>query len=366
MTARLRAWVGSAEFADAVLLTLGIRLVLLVAAPVAVVLFGDEAARARIPIEIWNAWDARHYIEVAQVGYVDPARAVIFPLYPLLLRAASVVLQPLIAGLLISAAASVLAAIALYRLAKLDGAKRSVARGVVLAMNVFPTSFAFVAPYTEPLFLALAAWSFLMARRAGWVSAGVLGLLAALTRLHGVLLLPALLLELRGRTPSRRMLALGMIMGGPLVYLAVNLLAYGDPLFFTAIQRDIFTLETVPPWQALPPLLAAVASPRAEAHWLTVYLAPLLALLLLAATTIWAIVAPRGRASYAVYAGVSLLLFASLSWPISVPRYILGVVPLFLMLGGLARSRLGLVALVGSAILLGLMTTQFALGHWAF
>lgn len=292
MIPRLRAWVGSAEFADAVLLTLGIRLVLLVAAPVAVILFGDEAARARVPLEIWDAWDARHYIEVAEIGYVDPARAVIFPLFPMLLRAGSVVLPPLVAGLAISLVASVLAAIALYRLARLDGADRRVSRGVVLAMNVFPTSFAMVAPYTEPLFLAFAAWSFLLARRADWVGSGVLGLLAALTRLQGILVLPALLLELRGRTPSWRMLALGLIVVGPLVYMAVNWLAYGDPLFFMAVQRDVFRVETVPPWQALPPLLAAVASPRAEADWLMVYLAPLLALFMLAATTIWAIVAP--------------------------------------------------------------------------
>jgi len=61
-----------------------------------------------------------------------------------------------------------------------------------------------------------------------------------------------------------------------------------------------------------------------------------------------------------------LLSFASLSWPISVPRYILGVFPLFLMLGGLARSRFGTPIAVASVLVLGLFTTQFALGRWAF
>lgn len=364
--ARLRAWVRSAEFADAVVLTLGIRLVLLVAAPVALVLFGDGSAGSAIPLELWNRWDTRHYLEVAEVGYVDPARAVLFPLLPAVLRAGSLVLPPLVAGLVVSTLASVAAAVAVRRLALLDGADRRVARGVVLAVNLFPTAFAFVPPYTEPLFLAFAAWSFLRARRGDWVGAGLLGLFAALTRLPGVLLLPALLLELRGQPRTPRMLALGLILGGPLVYLAVNAAAYGDPLFFMAVQRDVFRVETVPPWQALPPLLAAVGSPRPEAGWLTVYFAPFLALLLVAATTIWTIVARRARPSYAVYAGLSLVLFASVSWPISVPRYILGVVPLFLMLGGLARSRAGTPALVGSTILLGYFTAQFALGRWAF
>ena len=366
MIARLRAWAGSAEFADAVLLTLGIRLALLVLAPVAVILFGDEAARSRIPFDLWNAWDAPHYFEVALVGYVDPARAVLFPLLPALLRVGSLALPPLVVGMAISVLASVAAAVALYRLSRLDGADRRVARGVVLAMNVFPTSFALVPPYTEPLFLAFAAWTFLRARRADWVGAGVFGLLAALTRLPGVLLLPALLLELRGRPLSPRMAALALILVGPLVYAGVNWLAYGDPLYFMGVQRDVFHVETVPPWQALASLLASVSSPKADSGWLTIYLAPFLALLLLAVTTIWALVAPRGRLSYAVYAGMSLIMFASVSWPISVPRYILGVFPIFLMLGGLARSRFGAAALVASAILLGLLTTQFALGRWAF
>lgn len=135
MTQRLRAWVGSAEFADTVLLAIGIRLAVLVVAPIAVILFGDEAARARIPFDMWNAWDAPHYVEVATVGYVDAARAVLFPLLPALLRRGSLVLPPLAVGLSISVIASVAAAIALYRLARLDGADRRVARGVVLAMK---------------------------------------------------------------------------------------------------------------------------------------------------------------------------------------------------------------------------------------
>jgi hypothetical protein len=366
MIARLRSWIGSAEFADAVVATLGIRLALFVAAPVALILFGDVGARGRIPFDLWNAWDAPHYFEVAAVGYEDPARAVLFPLLPALLRVGSLVAPPLAVGLAISVVATVAAAIAIYRLARLDGADRRVARGAVLAMNVFPTSFALVPPYTEPVFLAFVVWAVLRARRGDWVGAGLLGLLAASTRLPGAFLLPALLFELRGRPRSPRMLALGIILAGPILYLGINWLAYGDPLFFIGAQRDVFRVETIAPWTALGALVAAVRAPQPDPFWLTVYLAPLLALAILAVTVGWSALARRGRASYAVYGGISLLMFASVSWPISVPRYILGVFPLFLMLGGLARSRFGSAALVGSSILLGLLTMEFALGRWAF
>lgn len=366
MSGRLRAWLRSAEFADAVLPTLAIRAALLVAAPLAVIFFGDDAARSRIPWEIWNAWDAPHYFEVAEVGYVDPARSVLFPLLPALLRAGSLVAPPLAVGLVLSVVATVAAAIGVHRLALLDGRDRRTARAAALAVSVFPTSFALVPPYTEPLFLAFAAFSFVRARRGDWVGAGTFGMLAALTRLPGAFLLPALLFELRGRRPTRAMLGLGLVAIGPLAYLAINWQAYGDPLFFIEAQRHYFHVETVAPWTALAGLLGSVASPRPDPFWVTVYLAPLLALLLLAVTVAWTLVSRRSRPSYAVYAAISLLSFASISWPISVPRYILGVVPMFLMLGRLGRSRLGSAALVASALLLMLLTSQFALGHWAF
>lgn len=367
--ARLVRWCRSPEFVDAVLPTLGIRLALLLFAPVAVILLGDDGARSRLPLNIWNAWDAPHYLEVARVGYDpagDPARAVLFPLLPLLLRAGSLFLPGVVAGLLISVAATVVAAVGLYRLARLDGASRPVGRAAVLAMNVFPTSFALVPPYTEPVFLALVVWAFLRARRADWVGAGILGLLAGLTRLPGVFILPALLLELRGRTRSPRMLALILIGLAPLVYLGINWWAYGDPLFFVGVQERVFFVHTVVPWAALEGLMASVASLGGHSFWATVYAAPLLALVLLGVVLAWTVWSRRGRASYLVYTGLSLLSFASLSWPISVPRYILGVFPLFLMLGGLARSRLGTPLAVASILVLGLLTAEFALGRWAF
>ena len=369
VVARLSRWCRSPEFVDAVLPTLGIRLALLLFAPLAVILLGGEAARAGLPLNIWNAWDAPHYLEVARIGYDpagDPARAAIFPLLPLLLRVGSLVLPGFVAGLLISVVATVVAAVGIHRLACLDGGSRPVARAAVLAMNVFPTSFALVPPYTEPVFLALVVWSFLRARRADWVGAGILGMLAGLTRLPGVFILPALLLELRGHSRSPRMLALLLIGLAPIVYLGINWWAYGDPLFFLDVQQRVFFVHTVAPWSAMADLVTAVAKLGGDSFWAMVYVAPLLALFLLGVVLAWAWVSRRSRASYVAYTGLSLLSFASLSWPISVPRYILGVFPLYLMLGGLVRSRFGTPLAVASILVLGLFTTQFALGRWAF
>ena len=76
------------------------------------------------------------------------------------------------------------------------------AHDVVLYFALYPVGFVFTSLYSEGLFIALAAGSFLAATRGRPLLAGVLGGLATGTRLMGLALLPALVLLLwRGRDP---------------------------------------------------------------------------------------------------------------------------------------------------------------------
>ena len=57
---------------------------------------------------------------------------------------------------------------------------------------IFPTAYFLHIGYTEALFMALVLGSFLAARTERWWLAGLLGGLAALTRVNGLVLMPAL------------------------------------------------------------------------------------------------------------------------------------------------------------------------------
>ena len=59
---------------------------------------------------------------------------------------------------------------------------------VVLLLLLFPTSIFFNAVYTESLFLLLSVASVYFIRKGRYREAGILGFLAALTRVTGVLL----------------------------------------------------------------------------------------------------------------------------------------------------------------------------------
>jgi hypothetical protein len=101
--------------------------------------------------------------------------------------------------------------------------------------------------------------------------------------------------------------------------------------------------------------------------WLTVYVAPLLAFAVLAVTAIWCFFSRASRLSYAIYVLLTLVSFLTLNWPISVPRYILGVFPVFILGGRLGRRPwLGPPLYAASALLLGIFTILFVEGHWAF
>ncbi|MGV9314237.1 hypothetical protein ACWDR0_18950 [Streptomyces sp. NPDC003691] len=141
------------------------------------------------------SWDAALYTDIATEGYPpglsygddgEPTgnNLAFFPLYPLLIRA--------VAGLTghdAGGVAIVLAHLALLGalfavhalLTRLHGPRAALA-GIVLLAGAQPMAVTFLMGYSESLFLALAAAALLAAHREAWLTAGVFGLLAGLTR----------------------------------------------------------------------------------------------------------------------------------------------------------------------------------------
>jgi hypothetical protein len=357
------------DIRDVVVPVIVLRLVLMGFAWLALAVF-VPANQANGLLGIWNHWDAPHLLEIAQFGYgppADPARIVLFPLYPFLIRVVGLAMPLLEAAMLVSLVATIAAALGLQRLVRLDGPE-PLARWSIAAMLVFPTAYAFVAPYTEALFLALTVWAFVAVRRDNMAAAGVLGALAAATRIQGLFLVPALALEylMVRRRIDRDIAWIALACSGFAVYLALNQATFGDALRFVSIQESTFVVHNQMPWVTLQGLWDGTISGEPSESWVTIYLAPLASLALLAMVTLWALVSKHSRPSYALYTAISMLAFASLSWPISVPRYVLGVFPVFIALGSLYRTSVGQAIAVGSTLLLGLFATLFVMGHWAF
>jgi hypothetical protein len=157
-------------------------------------------------------WDAQHYLSIALYGYgqgeaaahVNPA---FFPMFPELVRVLSGFGADPGLTLIVSYAVSLScffgALVLIHRLAAIELGERH-ARAALLLFSFFPTAFFFGIPYTESLFVLVAAGAFLAARTGHWALAGVALAVASATRAPGLLLVvPVALLYLYGPRADR-------------------------------------------------------------------------------------------------------------------------------------------------------------------
>jgi hypothetical protein len=148
------------------------------------------------PLRLWDGlWykliAETHYTDIRSEGFVyGSAKAAFWPLLPWVMRNGERVLrvEPEVVGYLFTHLCFAAALIALYKLVKFDFSP-AIARRTLWAIALFPTALFFSAVYTEAPFLLLAVVTLLCARQGNWFMAGVVGLLAALTRSQGIMLL---------------------------------------------------------------------------------------------------------------------------------------------------------------------------------
>lgn len=154
-------------------------------------LFFDESLRNQI-IAPWQRSDTFRYINIAARGYADPKNSVFPPLYPILIRWSGNLIGGGLPNYLIGAIlVSNVCAIGVFYLAYKITAEEvgeSFSYRTLIYLITYPAGFYFVAAYSESLFILLALTSVWQAKKGRFFLAGLLGILAALSRLTGALL----------------------------------------------------------------------------------------------------------------------------------------------------------------------------------
>lgn len=317
---------------------------------------------------IWKRWDGLHYVNLAELGYsgyVEDGKnlfLVFFPLYPWLMRVISLITgNTMAAGLLISFVCYGAGCVFLYKLAALE-LGRGAAKRTVLFLSVYPYAFFFGGIMTESLFLLTTAGGLWAIRRHRWWQAGVWGLLAAMTRMHGILLIGAAgaeLIEHMGRfdwkTIARKLPALLLPAVGTLVYLALNWSVTGNPFAFTVMQQH-WSQGFCPIADTLWYVLNnALSYPTVMVRY-QIWIPTILLFGAFFALLVWA--RNRFRSMYTLYGFVYLVLNFSLSWLLSAGRYLSCALPFFLFAAALTEDRpkltAGLAAVMGAGFLVNL------------
>jgi hypothetical protein len=349
------------------------RVPLMLIAPLAAIVIGQRqghhfSTEHGVLLDVWGRWDAQHYLTIATQGYHGKDIA-FFPLYPFLVHVTGDLIgDHLIAGLIISNLAFFLALAYLYALVRLEFGDNAVAYRAIFYVAIFPTAIFFSAVYTESLFLLLTVASVFYARRGNFVTAGVFGALASMTRVEGVLTALPLLYEAwrawrerAGTTLVRGVIGLALVPMGLAAYMVYLYALQGDPMAFTKVQAD-WNRHFAPPWVSIANTVHAIATTPlnsvAANHVIElVFTLSFLALMVVAFRAL--------RPSYAWYLAASLLMPMCTASLMSMPRFVLVVFPAFMLLALWGRRPSVNSALVSFFLpVLGLFTVLFADWYW--
>ena len=207
-------------------------------------------------------WDARHYLDIIENGYVAEGEArlfiVFFPFYPMVCRCLTLMtgISATAAALIVSNAALVGCGAAMYRLAEADGGSQMGRRALLLLMFC-PMTYFFSISYSESTFLLVTLLAVLFARRRRFGLAVLCGAMASGARLLGMATAIPIFWELLRDCRDRRAESEGPVTAGEyarwigvsvlrvlpvslgfLGYLSLNWHLFGNATQFMVFQRE--------------------------------------------------------------------------------------------------------------------------------
>ncbi len=301
----------------------------------------------------FGAWDGESYRGIAEHGYPSgpldttpgqPGHLWAFlPGYPMLLRFAMFFIpDSTTAGIVVSAVCELIALVFLAKLVLHEcGGDRDTARWSAWLLVLYPYAVFLTAVYTESPFLAASTASLYYMRRGDYVRAGLLGAAASCIRITGVVLVAALLVDYamrRGERIRADVLAVVLPLVPPLLFIAYAYALTGDGLAYWHIEQSAsFNRFVAAPWvgasNTLSNALGGGGNSFVFGFEVVFGLLGLAALIWL--VTQWRTIAP----SLIVYAAGVWLLSVSYQYWLSVPRYLMAMVPVYLAGARLLQRR---------------------------
>ncbi len=310
--------------------------------------------------------DASWYLKIAEQGYAEKPfntskqeNWAFFPVFPLLVRALSLILpSTLLSGILVSNLALLWALILLHRLARIAAGSAAADRAVWF-IAFFPSSYFFSVPVTEALFIAVVLMGFVCLCERRLLMAGLCFAVLTGIRITGALMLGAVFVELWQHRKALPWQCLGCLLLAPLglgLFMCHLWMLTGEPLAFYYIQTT---------WdRALSCSLASLPALTGEmsmvlAGWNFGALNGAMAILAFfcgASLLYWR------RYSYALVVMVPLLATLATGTLLSTSRYVMVMFPVYIVLAEWAKTPFRERLVLGVfAVLLGVMTLLYSL-----
>lgn len=326
---------------------------------------------------IWANFDGRHYLDIATLGYRNYNFA-FFPLYSSIISLVGYLfkLPHIYIGIAVSTLSYFCSMFVIYKIARLDYSDE-VSKLALFFLSFFPVSFFYNSVYPDALFLLETVLCFYFARKKNWVAAGLMGGLTTLTRLSGISLLPALVIEwyLQNKVNTRGYLnwltaffkeglpLIFLTMLGILAYMAYLKIGFGD---WTLYQKSMIAWrqnEFVFPPQVIFRYIKILLF--VDKSLLVYWIALVELVSFVAYMTLAVYVLRRVRVSYGVFMIVLLLLVSFTGTLAGTTRYMLHLFPGFIGIAYFAVNRpvfkttLAIFFFVAGFVLLALFTRGY-------
>ncbi|MEK9147060.1 MAG: mannosyltransferase family protein [Patescibacteria group bacterium] len=313
----------------------------------------------------WAQWDGGHFYNIAKFGYSGPNEYAFFPLFPLLIKFFSLILfgNLLLAGFLISNIAFLIFLYIFYELVKSKYNQKTATRALITLIS-FPTAYFAVAFYSEPLFLLLSALTFLLLEKRKFIEAAIFASFASFTRFVGIfLVIPVTFYYLESIKFSFRNLNLNIIsipisLTGIISYCLYLFLKFQDPFYFLTVESTWHRSITNPATTIYYYLTENVTN-KPFNDYLDVFLT--LAFLIILGFGIRKI-----SLSWWLFSLLVIIVPASTGTLTSMPRYLLGAIPVFVLAGIYLKDRQFMQIFIWSSslILQVVLAVMFVNGRW--
>ncbi len=318
----------------------------------AIFLMSNEPFSFEKLINEYLKWDANNYFRIATGGYSYHTEngafttLAFFPLYPWVTRIMNILFDNMtLSGLIVSFLAYSGACAYMYKLMSLDYNKPTAIRAIVF-MSVFPHALFFGTMMNESMLLLTAMAALYYIRRHEWIKAGIFGALAAMSRLAGIMLIIPAAVEwiehyevislLRKKSFAKvwqllykNALWIILMFLGTFVYLACNYHTTGEWFKFLEYQKTIWNNSTVYWGECLSTILNRTGNDSSFTLF-AIWLPELISIVFVATLLIYGI--RRTRNLYTSFLVVYMIINMTISWPLSIARYMTCAIPAFMIL----------------------------------
>lgn len=357
-----------------------LRIGMILFAAVALCLFMDSELDLETFLGKFVIWDANSYVNIAKGGYTEylengePITLVFFPLYSMFIRIVNGITfgtgDVRIAGLVTSALCFSAGCCFLYAMVAKNYGKE-VARKSVLYLSISPFGFFFGTLMSESAFFFMICLCLYLINEKKWWMFSIAGILCALARMQGVLILiPACiqwfetykpLEQLRKKNGKKvwediykRLVFVPLPILGTLIYLYINYRVAGDAFAFLDYQRRYWHHGYQYIGKAMGLNFENALTGGLTMQRVGMWIPQLFFFLLALGLAIYGV--KRHENKLVAYLLAYTVVSYSLDWLISGPRYMLCAVPMWVILGELGSrfKRLDRVITILSPILMGI------------